>query len=52
MMMMHDRGFMGIEVNWNIACNKKVPKKVFCNFCKKNRKFKMAVIFGKNFVKK
>ena len=25
----------GIQLNWNIAWNKKVPKKVFCNFCKK-----------------
>ena len=40
----------GIQLNWN--WQQKSSQKGVLQFLQKIRKFKMAVIFGKNFVKK
>ena len=53
MTMVHNCGFMGDTIKLEHCLQQKMfPKRCFAIFAKKNQKFKMAVIFGKKFVKK
>ena len=52
MTMVHDHGFMGDTIKLEHSLQQKSPQKGVLQFLQKIRKFKMAVILGKNFVKK
>ena len=52
MTMVHDRGFMGDTIKLEHCLQQKSSQKGVLQFLQKIRKFKMAVMFGKNFVEK